>query len=668
MTFRNASKRLASLSIAIALLFMFLAACSSPEPTSETILIETNAAGLFMDGDLGTLAEIEPDPKESVMIDDPEATDGRTAALYREGEGVSFDLTNVPSGRYRLIVRARADEYLGWPTMRLRIDNEDLEDKDNSVKRENYGAGGDDLGVFDLNSNQDVEPSIFLNDAYDGSPEKDRNLYIDHLRLEPQGTPDPDPDPEPDPDPDPEPEPAPGPSGSYPISTASFLGDSSSSDEVTGAVIGKDGTIFLAANLTTEPDGISDRSFNGATSDSAGSIVRLSADGKRVLSMTRIGERIVDLAADAQGNLYAALWDDGLVKLDSSAGGVTWSKTPGRVMRVDAGGDGLVAALVTKAGDPDSDTPGAGKIELYGPGGELVNSANGHNNTLDVCLDPASRTVISIGWRQANAYAADKNKVLPVQIAYYRGRDFAGKIKYTGYDWSSDRNAPDFLNRFENNMADSRGYRCAVGADGKLYLAFESAGGNTIFRNSPFDLSKNVRIVGGDLWNTFANTRSEEKTFFGRYEPGTGEYLLGQQLTNRLASNGAGNTINIDMGNIAADSQGRVYVGGSSAYGLPMPPHPRYTPKASETTFNPFPNDTGNLGGAWFMVISPDFSTRQYTTRLAKTGSTRAIAVGAGGIVFGGTTAAPNGTYTTNAFQENAAGGKQDGWFGVIKP
>jgi hypothetical protein len=451
----------------------------------------------------------------------------------------------------------------------------------------------------------------------------------------------------------------------YSLSTSSFLGDAGGTDRIRGSRIMPDGTIVLAANIgTAAPGGLTPLLLNGATASSSGAILRLSADGRTVLSVTRVAAQVEDLAIDAAGNIYVAAFNGGSLKLNPNATSILWSK-PGRTLRIDAASDGTAAVLVTPATDPDKSDAGAGTISVFDAAGVQLSSFAGKDNTLDVCIDPTSQTVTSIGWRQASAF--DGSSTQPVQIAYLRGTSYAGVIKYTAYDWSTDQASPRFINRITNNMADTRGYRCAIGGDGKLYAAFEVAGGNHIFRYNGFDIVAGVQIAGGDRWHEFYNTRSEHKTFFGRYEAGTGAYILGQQITNRL-ENGAGNTLRVNTGTIAADAAGRVYIGGASAWGLPMPPHSLFTVRPNETTFNPY--TSGYLGGTWLMVLSPDLRTRLYTTRLVTNGGLHSIdarsANGSTRIVFAGTTKSFTETYTQNALQMAAGGGAQDGWFSVI--
>lgn len=452
----------------------------------------------------------------------------------------------------------------------------------------------------------------------------------------------------------------------YDLSTSSFLGDGGNSDAVRGARIQSSGIIVLAANIgSAQPGGVTPLLLNGAAAGSSGAVIRLTPDGKTVLSVTRIAGTVTDLSIDDDDNIVVALWNDGVIKLDPEATSVTWVKTPGRVLRVDAGDSGEIAALVTPTSDPDASSPGTGTIFLYSDVGTELGNFSGKHNTLDVCLDSTSQTVIHIGWRQASVSGT------PVQIAYLQGHALNGSVQWTGYDWSTDSGSPRFINSPTNNMADTRGYRCDVGADERLYAAFEAAGGNHIFRYDMFDIDSSISIVGGDAFHEFFNSGAEHKIFFARYEPATGEYLKGQQFTARLTS-GKANTVRIRHGAITADHQGRVYLGGSSAFGLPLPGHPQYSAQPGQTAFLP-PNTGTYLGGAWLLVMDQQFEKRLYMTRLTPGGSVRAvdgrILEGSdANIVFAGHTSNFGETHTLNALQPTAGGGDQDGLLGVVAP
>ena len=109
------------------------------------------------------------------------AMNRRTAVLYRTDERARFALDGVPKGSYDVSVRARGDNYEGWPKMRLSVDGKRL-GEDVAVERATYQEKT--FGEVDLSSEQPIEV-IFINDNWGGSAERDRNLYVDHLVLEP---------------------------------------------------------------------------------------------------------------------------------------------------------------------------------------------------------------------------------------------------------------------------------------------------------------------------------------------------------------------------------------------------------------------------------------------------------------------------------------------------
>jgi hypothetical protein len=237
---------------------------------------------------------------------------------------------------------------------------------------------------------------------------------------------------------------------------------------------------------------------------------------------------VQDLAIDANDALYVAAGSAGVLKLPSSADSITWQQLNGSyVHRVDASAGGrCVAFAPTNTSDPD-EASGTGRIYHFDSTGTLVADWVGKANTFDVCIDESSQTIIYIGFRQASAFGppGDSQGYLPVRIAYLRGVDYTGVEKWLDYDWanitgySAATNSylpgandpppagttqaqmdPRYLNRIKNNMADTRGLRCAMGADGKLYAAFECAGGNHIFRDSPVSLAAAGSIVPADVY------------------------------------------------------------------------------------------------------------------------------------------------------------------------
>ncbi len=389
---------------------------------------------------------------------------------------------------------------------------------------------------------------------------------------------------------------------------ASLLGGPG--DRIYGAAILSDGSLVVGGVLSAGP--VADKARELVAGK--GVVARLSADGRSVLQAVRVGEAVRDLAVDGQDHIYVA-GAEGVLQLDKELSQVLGQvKTPRAAVRIDVGPQGTVAALV-----PDKDNrsaPGAGQVLVLSPEGKEISRFPGYNNTLDICLHEPSGTVVLIGWRQARA--SDGKREEPVQIAYLRGYDLQGKLRWSNYDWSVDRNAPGFINRPENNMADTRGYRCCIGGDGKLYAAFECAGGNHIFRYEPRlnDRQEWVAAGGkrprGDNYHEFHNSRAEHKLFFARYDPATGTYERGQQFCGRLA-NGRANAVRMIEGAIAADATGRLYLAGTAAAGLPLDFVP---PQSGEYT-----------GGNYLLVMPPDFRKRHWCTRLQAGAHTHALAV-----------------------------------------
>ncbi|MGC9452411.1 MAG: PKD domain-containing protein, partial [Oceanipulchritudo sp.] len=377
------------------------------------------------------------------------------------------------------------------------------------------------------------------------------------------------------------------------------------------------------------------------------------------------------------------------------------------VHRADMAEDGHMVALVpSNPGDPDQKA-GNGAVYVFDAAMTQLNSfSGGYAQTLDVAIDSATETVFTIGFTNKFTWGGVAyGPSTPVDVPGLRGVPYdynpGGGIdaRWAGYNWEAnvwldeDKTIPNprYINypfstdpedltedRYplveSSNMADSRGYRVEMGPDGNLYAAFEFDGGNTPFRWSPFDLEVAKSPVGGDIFHQTFNTSTVPKVFFGRYLPATGELMLSQWYTNRLY-NSVGppndNTVRMKGGVIWADAIGRVYIGGTSAYGLPIPGTVVYSPNPAETTFNPF-DPSAYTGGAYFMVYSADFATRLFTTRLTTSGYTKAIAarfIGAETyprIAWAGDTNLTAPLFTLNAVQPQPGYGPNDATFAVL--
>ncbi|MEI7675462.1 MAG: Ig-like domain-containing protein [Bacteroidales bacterium] len=400
----------------------------------------------------------------------------------------------------------------------------------------------------------------------------------------------------------------------YDFVASSYLGGEAGSGKVWGTKVLSDGVIVLACDWgTLIPEGAVLHLLNGATINSRGAIVRIAADGKTVLSVTKIGAYAVDLAIDSSDNIYVAAGTNGLVKLNRLADKLLLTKTFAKtVYRVDAGKTGYMVALTLPGIDFDGKKWNNVSVYVMNPAGDILTSFGGASSyTNDVCIDEASQSAVEVGWR--NVYTSDGvSPSLPVDIPGFKIYSFSGIKKYDGYNWSSDNTSPNWINRSDNNMADTRIARVSMGDDGLLYFMAEVSGGNHPLRYSPYDIMTKVRFVGGDNYHTLSNVGTEFHTFIARMNITTGAWIEGQSFTARQ-TNGAGNTIDPEHGNVAADVDGRVYFTGKSFYGTPLSRE-----ILPEISYN---------GGALIYIMNPTLQTRELVDRVVQKNGGRDIAV-----------------------------------------
>jgi len=378
----------------------------------------------------------------------------------------------------------------------------------------------------------------------------------------------------------------------YQFVAASFLGGVGDTDAVVGCAIQTDGSIVLAANLAADFGAeLATTEHRIGKPEDLGVVLRISKDGKKVLMLHRVAASLSDLSLDATDAIYLAAGDAGVIKLTPQADVVLWNhKTAGTCVRVAVGTDGHVATLVN------------GKPVLIDQEGKLVMTIDSPRSYNDVCLDGTSQTIIATGFRNADAF--DGKQIYPVQISYLKGFGYDGKEKWSDYDWDTDTKSDRFINRSENNMADSRGYRCTIGRDGKLYAAFEVAGGNHIFRYQPTDIMKKSAIVKAEndgQYHTLYAGGASHRTVFGRFDPATGALDCLQQFTSR-SSAGRGGNIRMKAGNLTADEDGRPFLAENADPSIPIDPNPcaKEEPQA----------------GPFMMGMSVDLKRRLVCTRL----------------------------------------------------
>lgn len=414
----------------------------------------------------------------------------------------------------------------------------------------------------------------------------------------------------------------------------------SANESVRGMLYQDDGTLVIAGNLDPYafaqpfPD-VVPVYLAGAQPGQHGTVVRLSEDGRTVLSVTVVGPALADIARDAAGNLYLAAGPSGLVKLNAAAERVVWHYTPTqlgnaskRVHRVDASPDGWVAAILSPQSKYGTQQLHEGEVAIVAADDTFLGllPGSGGTYTTDVAVDSARQRVWIAGWKNfvtcGDPICSNVNPVdVPILIARSLASPDYGARVMRAWDWEANDDNGRWLNRLKNNMADTRTQRVTLAPNGDVYVGLEYDGGNTPLRDDPYDLSLSAEIVGGDLHHNNALTSTTPKIGIVRLDGNSGAYVTGQFLINRLSS-GMDNTFRLEGGQLLVDAVGRVHVAGASAAGLPM-------------SFDPLPGSYSGGGGHW--VMSPDLSSRELVTRWGTSGTLHAIAVSpAGKIAVGG--------------------------------
>ncbi|OIP82740.1 MAG: hypothetical protein AUK44_06970 [Porphyromonadaceae bacterium CG2_30_38_12] len=399
----------------------------------------------------------------------------------------------------------------------------------------------------------------------------------------------------------------------YDFVASSYLGGEAGSGKVWGTKVLSDGVIVLACDWgTVIPDGAVLHLLNGATINSRGAIVRISADGKTILSVTKIGNYAVDLSIDNSDNIYVAAGTSGLVKLNRLADKLLLSKTFAKtVYRLDAGKTGYMVALTLPGVDFAGKKWANVSVVVMNPAGDVMTTFGGASQySNDVCIDEASQSAVVVGWK--NVYTWEGSATLPVDIPGFKVFSFTGTQKFNGYNWSSNSSSPDWINASENNMADTRIARVSMGDDGLMYFMAEVSGGNHPLRYSPYDIQTKVRFVGGDNYHTLSNVGTEFHTYVARMNIATGAWIEGQSFTARN-SDGTGNTIDPEHGNVTADEDGRVYFTGRSYSGSPL-------------TQDRLPQLSYN-GGAFIYIMNPTLQTRELMDRVVVNNYGRDVSV-----------------------------------------
>ena len=375
--------------------------------------------------------------------------------------------------------------------------------------------------------------------------------------------------------------------------TASYFG-TGITDTVTSVEIAADCSVLVAGRIgaldgVTAPQPL----VQGVTS-STGVLAELIYDGRFVRRQRSFGTIINDLSTNANDDLLIG-GDAGLVRLSANLHSVLWSKTTlGAASRVALGNDGTAAALFGKT------------LRIFdAQGNELANRVFGDSEVNDVAIDASGVYVTGFAQR-------DGGPCSQLQVAWVRSYTRTGVERWNAWDWTHAEAAAT-----SSSCADSRGLRIAIGRDGGLYFAGESAGGNTIYRYQSKALTEAAPNVRTDAYNDAYNTASNHITYIAKLDPADGRVQKGQLLLARLPDT-KGNTIRPRA--ITADEQGRVYVAGVSAC---------CTQHRSALTLNGAALAAYAGGDPFVLVLSADLRTRHLWFSAANGGNGEALGVAA---------------------------------------
>lgn len=423
-------------------------------------------------------------------------------------------------------------------------------------------------------------------------------------------------------------------SNNLPLDSATYLGDSAA-DALTAVDIALDGSVIVAGTMPTHnPAGVTPTELLGGGN---GVIVRLDEFGRTVHSLVRLGDEIHDMEINAAGDMVVC-GDFGVAVLDPLATGLQWHVDPGEVGRCAIGRDGTVAALVS------------GAVYSYASNGApLANWAVAGSAKNDIALDGVNQLVIVTGYNQVSGN---------LQLPFIRAWSYEGVLDWVSYDFNSAAGLG----------ADTRGTLVAIGRDDYLYFAGTINGGTgaSVFARDPKNITVPLgsdRLIVTDKYTNPFNIGSVTMSWYGRFDPATGELLRGQSLLTRRTSDDKGNSIALNA--LTADEEGNLFMAGTTFCCLAE----RNKRQIAGTT-------VGNYAGgeAFFMALSADMSERYIWTPFTAPGTSAGDSPATGVGVRNGTAAivitlrqnstAERRLMTVNALQ-SSVGGDADGYLAV---
>jgi Beta-propeller repeat len=435
------------------------------------------------------------------------------------------------------------------------------------------------------------------------------------------------------------------------LTTARYLGGVGN-NEARATAFMKGGDILVGGNFASLQTAANrGQALSGISNTAPGKLLRLSADGKKVLAHITLGQRIDSLqlrdhivvggdfgVAVLDAN-FKLLWRNSLPGLAAGNG-----KADGGQTRVAVEPSGRVAVLRDKT------------VTLFSAEGKkLAARAIPRDYVTNIAIDPFGRRVYVVGY-------ANRKSGQPVQVSFLHALDSQRNLQELWRTWDFD---PQLLSDPKNNnMADARLYHVVVAPDGNLVVSGESAGGNSIYRWNGKDLSTST-LVSTDMYNKAYNTASNHILYYGKVNAANGNVIAGQLTLTRLPKEKGtkGNTIRARDGSLAVDKKGRIYIGGIAAYGIAE----RDTNKINGQTVSPYAGSD-----MYFLMVSPDLKQRLRWTAFSASpkggGTLNALAVQNNNVALFGTVDFGEMITTNGNKRFNAIDGKEkDAYFTILK-
>ncbi len=433
----------------------------------------------------------------------------------------------------------------------------------------------------------------------------------------------------------------------FTVSTATYLGGSSSGDELNACDVAPDGTIVVGGRMPGHnPGGVTPVNLLGGGN---GVVIRLNNTGTSVLSITRFGDTIQDLEVGPDGKI-AVTWNagHGLLKADASA--FIWYSDTVKIghltshtgaffadyssstinmkyrrslSRISIGTDGTVASLQiplncwkVSPGKPIwycyvYDSAGT-LLKLITGGGYFNKDTCGDTKFVyngypeDVCVDGNNHSVIVAGW---NPDKTSYSPYTPIHIPFMYAYDYNGNLKWKDYHYTADGCFA------VSSTADSRINEIVIGADGYLYQAGYIHGGDHLFARDPKNVNNPALVhTGYDSYsNAYSMGAGIDQAYFCKYDPLTGNILKGQALLVRKNTDGSSTPNQSLIKAIEVDADGRLYLTGYCQLYMKSRSTLQVNGTTVGTVATTFPSPA-NGSEIFLAIIAPDWNSREVWT------------------------------------------------------